>query len=264
MSTHEVQIHGHTGPPVLLLPGGAESCAGFFPGLVEGLVDDPGCRVIVYDRPGTGASIEPGSLAGFPSALHALVSALDCGPVVLVGQSLGGAVAVLTAIEHPQVVAGLVLLDPTPINDVAGCARLERVMNAADRWTGVAPAHALMRAGLQRGMRRSMRRVRLRPDCREALEKIADLDIAQLAASVRGIGRISAELPERMPQLPAILVTADRKPDSPIARSHARLAASLGAPLVRWEGAAHNLHLDHPDATLATVRELIAQTRLAA
>jgi pimeloyl-ACP methyl ester carboxylesterase len=60
------------------------------------------------------------------------------------------------------------------------------------------------------------------------------------------------------------VVTADRKPSSSIAQSHARLAAALGAPLVRFDGAAHNLHLDHPDETLAAVRELIARSRLAA
>lgn len=113
--------------------------------------------------------------------------------------------AVLTAIEHPEIVAGLVLLDPTPINDAAGCARLERVFTAADRLTGVAPVHALMRAGLRRGMRRSMRRTQLRPECAEALEKIANLDISRLAASVRGISRLSAEFPQQLPQLPAVM-----------------------------------------------------------
>lgn len=260
----DLEIHGETGPAVLLLPGGAEATAGFFPGLVEGLDEDPGCRVILFDRPGTGTSTEAGSLAGAADALHRKVSELGCGPVVLVGQSLGGAVAVLTAIAHPEMVAGLVLLDPTPINDAAGCARLERMLTVADRLTRVPPANAMMRAALRRGMRRSLRRTQLRPDCREAIEKIGDLDIPQLAAAVRGIGQISAALPEQMPQLPGILVTADRKADSSIARSHARLAASLGLPLVRWPGAAHNLHLDHPDATLATVREMVAKTQLAA
>ena len=104
--------------------------------------------------------------------------------------------AVLTAIEHPEIVAGLVLLDPTPINDAAGCARLERVFTAADRLTGVAPVHALMRAGL---------RTQLRPECAEALEKNANLDISRLAASVRGISRLSAEFPQQLPQLPAVM-----------------------------------------------------------
>ncbi|WP_181781946.1 alpha/beta fold hydrolase, partial [Pseudonocardia pini] len=121
-----MQVHGEVGQPVVLLPGGAAPCAGFFPGLVEGLVADPGCRVVVHDRPGTGRSTEPGGLAGATAHLHALVTELGLGPVVVVGQSLGGAVATLWARDHPGDVAGLVLLDPTPINDPAACVRIER------------------------------------------------------------------------------------------------------------------------------------------
>jgi len=44
-----------------------------------------------------------------------------------------------------------------------------------------------------------MRRTQLRPECAEALEKIGNLDISLLAASVRGIGRLSAEFPSGRP-----------------------------------------------------------------
>jgi hypothetical protein len=40
------------------------------------------------------------------------------------------------------------------------------------------------------------------------------------------------------------------------------MAAALGAPLVGRR--ATNLQLDHPEETLANVRQLIARTRLAA
>ena len=48
MPSAAVRIVGDTGQPVMLLPGGAEASDGFFPGLPEGLVADPGCRVILY------------------------------------------------------------------------------------------------------------------------------------------------------------------------------------------------------------------------
>ena len=59
-----LQVLGDSGPAVLLLPGGAEAVDGFYPGLIEGLMADPGCRVILYDRPGTGSA--PRSMAGWP------------------------------------------------------------------------------------------------------------------------------------------------------------------------------------------------------
>jgi pimeloyl-ACP methyl ester carboxylesterase len=252
------QVLGRSGPPVLLLPGGAEAVDGFFPGLPDALVADPGCRVIVHDRPGTGTSAEDGPLAGAAVHLKAVVDELGCGPVVVVGQSLGGAVATLLARDHPASVAGLVLLDPTPINDPAGCARLERTMRSVERLCAVPLLRWLLSAALRGALARQRRRLRLRPDCAAAHARISDLDIAKLARAVRGITELSAGMRESdLPRRPAVVVTADRKPTDEIHRAHARLAAALDAPLVSWPGASHNLHLDHPDETLATVRELV-------
>ncbi|MFB7720000.1 alpha/beta fold hydrolase [Nocardia sp. NPDC056100] len=259
---NDVQIHGSTGTPVLLLPGGAESSAGFFPGLVEGLLAAPGCRIIEHDRPGTGSSTEPGSLATAASHLAGVITALECGPVVVVGQSLGGAVAVLLATEYPEIVSGMVLLDPTPITDGRGCARLERSMGLVEKLGSIPLLRRALQLLVRSGIRRSVRGSELRPDCQAAFDKLEALDVIKLAQAVRGIGQISAELDKAaLPRVPAVLVTADRKQGHEVAQAHARLAERLGAPLIRWPGAAHNLHLDHPDETLATVRDLLERTR---
>lgn len=254
----DVEIVGNAGPAVLLLPGGAESATDFFPGLPEALVQDPGCRVILHDRPGTGHSAAPGLLADAADHLHRVITDLDCGPVVVVGQSLGGAVALLLADAHPSSVAGLVLLDPTPINDVTGCANLERTLRVVRPLASVPLLRSGLQALLRSGMRRSMRGKDLRPDCRTALEAIGNLDIARLAAAVQGIGAIAEHyVSHSHPALPTVVVTADRKASSSIAKSHEDLAERLGATLERWSGAAHNLHLDHPEQTVETVRDML-------
>jgi pimeloyl-ACP methyl ester carboxylesterase len=88
-------------------------------------------RVCAYDRPGTivatGEGIEdfeksrsdpvpqPRTLQDGVSDLHALLSASgERGPYVVVGHSLGGAIAKLYASEYPQDVSGLVLIDYLP------------------------------------------------------------------------------------------------------------------------------------------------------
>ena len=255
-----LKIYGESGPVVVLLPGGAEAADGFFPGLAEGLVTSPGCRVVVYDRPGTGESTKAGSLSSSASDIKAAIDFVGAGSVVVVGQSLGGAVALLLAAEHPEVVAGLVLLDSTPINDVRGCSQLERVLRPVGRLSRVPLVGAALQAALRGGMRRSMRHADLRPDCREALERIGNLDLAKLANSVRGISGLSANFDATaVPAVPTVFITADRKAKSPIARAHAELAASINAEVTVWAKAAHNLQLDHPDETLEAVRSLVVR-----
>ncbi|MCA9906193.1 MAG: alpha/beta hydrolase, partial [Anaerolineae bacterium] len=71
------------------------------------------CR---YDRANRGASDPaptPRTLHDLAGDLHALlINAAIPRPVVLVGHSLGGLVVRLYAHQHPQAVAGLVLVDP--------------------------------------------------------------------------------------------------------------------------------------------------------
>jgi pimeloyl-ACP methyl ester carboxylesterase len=88
-------------------------------------------RVCAYDRPGTilatGDGVEdfepsrsdpvpqPTTLQDGVTDLHALLRASrERGPYVVVGHSLGGAIAKLYASEYPQDVSGLVLIDYLP------------------------------------------------------------------------------------------------------------------------------------------------------
>ena len=74
-----------------------------------------GHRVIVPDLPGYGASDKPEtqySLDFFVAALSGLLDALDIQRCVLVGNSLGGAIAIKLALDQPQRVSKLVLMAP--------------------------------------------------------------------------------------------------------------------------------------------------------
>ena len=94
------------GPPVVLLHGG---------GLDHRSWDDQvgplsaDHRVITPDARGHGGSSTPSAPYRHCDDVAALLRALDTGPVTLVGLSMGGTIAVDTALEHPELVGALVV-----------------------------------------------------------------------------------------------------------------------------------------------------------
>jgi pimeloyl-ACP methyl ester carboxylesterase len=104
----------HGGAPVLMIHGLAGQLSHYTYGVAGKLAEHH--RVIVVDRPGSGYSTRdpetPADLSTQASAMAALVRSLGAGPAWVVGHSLGGAVALTLALEHPQQVAGLALLAP--------------------------------------------------------------------------------------------------------------------------------------------------------
>jgi pimeloyl-ACP methyl ester carboxylesterase len=71
-------------------------------------------RVVAYDRAGIGASdpVSPLTLDAQIGDLTAVLRQAGNGPCVVVGHSWGGLLAQLVALDHPELVAGLVLVDP--------------------------------------------------------------------------------------------------------------------------------------------------------
>jgi pimeloyl-ACP methyl ester carboxylesterase len=74
-------------------------------------------HVIAYDRAGTGVSdpVSPLTIGAQIGDLAALIWATG-GRCVLAGHSWGGLLAQLTALRHPALIAGLVLIDPADEN----------------------------------------------------------------------------------------------------------------------------------------------------
>lgn len=71
-------------------------------------------RVLAYDRAGIGVSdpTSPLTLAAQVDDLTEVLRQAGNGPCVVVGHSWGGLLAQLVALDHPDLVAGLVLVDP--------------------------------------------------------------------------------------------------------------------------------------------------------
>lgn len=99
------------GPPVVLIHGLAGQIGHFAHSLVGLLETD--FRVIAFDRPGSGYSTSaPGEFGDQAAVLAAAIRALKLGKPLVVGHSLGGAVALALALDHPSCVGGLALIAP--------------------------------------------------------------------------------------------------------------------------------------------------------
>jgi pimeloyl-ACP methyl ester carboxylesterase len=90
----------------------------------------------VYDRPGDGNSAAPDvpqTARADVADLHHLLEEADIPrPVVLVGHSYGGLIAWMAAVEHPDDVAGVVLIDASHPDQTE---RWEAMMNGEQRST---------------------------------------------------------------------------------------------------------------------------------
>jgi len=104
---------GH-GPTVLLLHGIGGGHLAFAP-QVEALASS-GYRAIAWDMPGYGRSapIEPYNFKGLAHSCATLIDSLQCGPVTLVGHSMGGMVAQELVARRPELVSRLVLCATSP------------------------------------------------------------------------------------------------------------------------------------------------------
>ena len=102
------------GPVLVLLHGLGDSSVGWRK--VEAPLRDAGFRVVVWDALGAGRAAKPPDgdyhLEAHVDRLRAVLDALGVRRATLIGNSLGGSVALLFALRHPERVERLVLLDP--------------------------------------------------------------------------------------------------------------------------------------------------------
>jgi len=103
-----------TGSPLLLIHG-AGAHADLFDGAIQTLAQHH--RVIAYDRRGHSRSgSTPAGVKGYlkrqAQDAAALLSSLGAVPAIVVGWSMGGVIGLCLALEHPDLVARLVVCEP--------------------------------------------------------------------------------------------------------------------------------------------------------
>ncbi|MFG2842013.1 alpha/beta fold hydrolase [Kitasatospora sp. NPDC048296] len=254
-----VEVGTGAGAPVVLIAGCGTSSLTWAPVLPE-LAEH--VRVVAYDRPGLGAS-EPDRAHGLTleaqtGDLAALVRHLDAGPAVLVGHSWGGQLAQLLAWQRPELVAGLVLVDPAheEFRPPAICAA-EAVLNrlwllrAALTPAGPGGEDALARAEAAVVAHPHQRRTVL------AENRLTGVAVPELRRR-RSAGRL--------PEVPVAVLSATEGLPRALRARWTAMQSRIAADAVRGNhivvrGAGHAVHADKPHAVTAAVLEVSDHAR---
>jgi pimeloyl-ACP methyl ester carboxylesterase len=144
VGTHRLHIRTFgTGSPAVVIEHGIGDPGQVWGDVIDGL--DRETEVVLYERAGYGRS-EPGPMPrSADRCAEELATLLVATPVeppyILVGHSLGALSALVYASEHPNVVSGVVLLDPPPLEFMRG-ERFPRLYEMAQQMTAAFRADA--------------------------------------------------------------------------------------------------------------------------
>lgn len=140
----------HQGVPVVFLHGSGPGASGYsnFKGNYPEFAA-AGMQVLVPDMPGFGLSSKPEDaeyvLEFFVEALHGFLEALDIPRCILLGNSLGGAIALGYALEHPDRVASLILMAPGGVEEREAYFAMAGMQEMVSTFTSGPMDEAMMR-----------------------------------------------------------------------------------------------------------------------
>jgi 3-oxoadipate enol-lactonase len=216
---------GGDGPVVMLLHGWMTSADLNWFGAYDDLAD-AGYRVLAIDHRGHGRGLramEPFRLADCAADAAAALRIIDAAPALVVGYSMGGAIAQLTVRDHPDVVRGVVLSGTAQHWQDPQTSRVWKAMGAWGMMLSVAPGTA-WRLGVRRvGLRESERNAWL-------LSELMRHSARDMAEAGRELGRFDSRPWQSSVRAPAAVVVTTR--DDVVSPSRQReLAAALAAPV---------------------------------
>lgn len=272
-----VSIHGHDvgyrlagdGPAVLLIHGMAGSSRTWrtiMPELVGRY------RVLAPDLLGHGQSAKPMgdySLGGFASGLRDLLETLDIDNVTVVGQSLGGGVAMQLGYQYPELVGRMVLVGSGGLGrEVSWMLRALTLPGAEYLMPLLFPSFARDAGNAvsgfvgQRGWRA--------PNVSEMWEAFASLcEVENRHAFVKTLravidtGGQSVSARDRLyltEGLPSLIVWGDSDPIIPVEHAHAAHEAMPGSRLEIFEGVGHFPHVERPELFVEVLLDFLDST----
>ncbi len=273
-----VSIHGHDvsyrlvdddrSQPTVLLIHGLAGTSKTWKAVMPQLAED--FTVLAPDLLGHGESAKPDgdySLGAYASGLRDLLAVLDLGPVTVVGQSLGGGIALQLAYQHPELVNRVILVGSGGLGrEVSWMLRILTLPGAEFIMPLIFPrfvsdqGDAVSRIAHDKGLRA--------PHLSEMWKAYSSLSHAEnrkafvktLRSVVEPCGQ-SVNATDRLylaAAMPTLLIWGDEDRIIPIEHAYAAHEAIPGSRLEVFEGGSHFPHVDDPDRFVAVVKDFMA------
>ncbi|HSO27609.1 MAG TPA: alpha/beta hydrolase [Anaerolineales bacterium] len=242
---HHYAPDNRRGAPVLLIHGAGGNYL-YWPSEVRRL---GAFEVFAPDLPGHGKSEGRGlqSIKGYSDALHSWIEALEIPPLAVIGHSMGGAIALSLALNHPDRVAALGLLATGAALPVA-----PHLLESASSETTFFNAVDLVIKGC------------FSPAADERLVELARQRMETVRPSVLhgdflACSDFDLSLDVQRVSQPTLVLCGEADQMTP-ARFSQFLAANIpGAQLTILPGAGHMLQLEQPQATAEALNTFLSQ-----
>jgi pimeloyl-ACP methyl ester carboxylesterase len=272
---------GQPGPTVVLAAGRNDTVISWAP-LLAALAER--IHLVAYDRAGLGASDpdlgpEPPSVERQVADLAAVIASTGGGSCVLVGHSWGGLLAQLLTARHPELVCGLVLIDPAHLDMMSALPRPLGWLNrqAAERLGQTLRALGLLRPVVWLNARRTSRRFSDDPRIRSLVVGAYRVHAGrtQVRANREEFRAIVADAPALRRALadpaagvPLVVLSATGGAPPGVRRHWTSLQAGVAAGgrgrHVVVPDTSHNLHHDRADLVASAVLKVVDGARRAA
>ncbi|WP_328307080.1 alpha/beta hydrolase [Streptomyces sp. NBC_00442] len=233
-------------------------------------------RVVAYDRAGLGMSdpAAPLTAATAVEDLIALLTHIGRGPCVLVGNSWGGLLAQWVAWAAPELVAGLVLVDPAheefqprvlcwADGAFAHLAVARHVLGAAERSLRENAARAAVRVSDDPQVQELLIRAELDCHAHRHQARAAAVENRMTRKQMPALRRLRAS--SRLPDVPVVVLSATQGLPKGMRARWTSLQAEIAATAAQGEhvvvgDAGHFIHESRPEAVAKAVLGVVERT----